>query len=42
MDTLMGRYLLTRDNDPTALQAKVLTKDDARRTAIDVAKLRGC
>jgi hypothetical protein len=34
-------YVYSRDNEAGALQAKVLTKDEARRTAIDVAQLAG-
>ena len=33
--------LYSRDNDAEARQAKVLTKDEARRIAINVAKLQG-
>jgi hypothetical protein len=32
-------YVYSRDNDAEALQAKVLTKDEARRIAINVARL---
>jgi K+/H+ antiporter YhaU regulatory subunit KhtT len=32
-------YVYSRDNEAEALQAKVLTKDEARRIAINVAKL---
>jgi hypothetical protein len=32
-------YLYSRDNEDEALQAKVLTKDDARRIAMNVARL---
>jgi len=32
-------YLYSRDNDAEARQAKVLTKDEARRIAINVARL---
>jgi hypothetical protein len=32
-------YVYSRDNEAEALQAKVLTKDEARRIAIDVARL---
>jgi K+/H+ antiporter YhaU regulatory subunit KhtT len=32
-------YLYTRDDPTEALQAKLLTKDEARRIAINVAKL---
>ena len=32
-------YLYSRDNEAEALQAKVLTKDEARRSAINVACL---
>ena len=32
-------YVYSRDNDAEALQAKVLTKDEARRIAINVACL---
>jgi hypothetical protein len=34
-------YIYARDNDAEALQAKVLTKDEARWIAINVAKLPG-
>jgi len=34
-------YLYSRDNEAEALQAKVLTADEARRIAINVAKLPG-
>jgi hypothetical protein len=32
-------YLYTRDNPTEALQAKMLTKDEARRIAINIARL---
>jgi hypothetical protein len=32
-------YIYSRDSEAEALQAKVLTKDEARRIAINVAKL---
>jgi K+/H+ antiporter YhaU regulatory subunit KhtT len=32
-------YVYSRDNEAEALQAKVLTADEARRIAINVAKL---
>ena len=32
-------YVYSRDNDAEALQAKVLTKDEARRIAINMARL---
>jgi hypothetical protein len=32
-------YLYSRDNPTEALQAKMLTKDEARRIAINVARL---
>ena len=32
-------YVYSRDNDAEALQARVLTKDEARRIAINVACL---
>jgi hypothetical protein len=32
-------YLYCRDNDAEARQAKVLTKDEARRIAINIARL---
>jgi hypothetical protein len=32
-------YVHSRDNEAEALQAKVLTKDEARRIAINVARL---
>jgi hypothetical protein len=32
-------YLYSRDNDAEARQAKVLTKDEARRIAINMARL---
>jgi hypothetical protein len=34
-------YVYSRDNEDEARQAKVLTKDEARRTAVNVAR-RGC
>ena len=33
-------YLYSRDNEAEARQAKVLTKDEARRMAINIARLR--
>jgi hypothetical protein len=35
-------YLYSRDSEAEAMQAKVLTADEARRIAINVAKLPGC
>jgi hypothetical protein len=32
-------YVYSRDNEADALQAKVLTKDEARRIAVNVARL---
>ena len=32
-------YLYSRDNPTDALQAKMLTKDEARRIAINIARL---
>jgi hypothetical protein len=32
-------YIYSRDNEADALQAKVLTKDEARRVAVNVARL---
>jgi hypothetical protein len=32
-------YIYSRDNEVEALQAKVLTKDEARRIAVNVARL---
>jgi hypothetical protein len=32
-------YVYSRDNEAEALQAKILTKDEARRIAINVARL---
>jgi hypothetical protein len=32
-------YLYSRDNEDEARQAKVLTKDEARRIAVNVARL---
>jgi K+/H+ antiporter YhaU regulatory subunit KhtT len=32
-------YIYSRDNEDEARQAKVLTKDEARRIAINVARL---
>jgi hypothetical protein len=34
-------YVYSRENEAEALQAKVLTADEARRMAINVAKLPG-
>jgi len=34
-------YLYSRDNEAEAMQAKVLTADEARRIATNVAKLPG-
>jgi hypothetical protein len=33
-----ARYLYSRDNEDEARQAKVLTKDEARRIAINMAR----
>jgi hypothetical protein len=33
-------YLYSRDNEDEARQAKVLTKDEARRIAVNVVRLR--
>jgi hypothetical protein len=33
-------YLYSRDNPTEALQANVLTKDEARRIAVNIARLR--
>jgi hypothetical protein len=35
-------YLYSRDNEAEARQAKVLTKDEARRIAVNVARLPEC
>jgi hypothetical protein len=35
-------YLYSRDNDAEALQAKVLTKDGARRIAVNITWCRSC
>jgi K+/H+ antiporter YhaU regulatory subunit KhtT len=35
-------YLYSRDNEAEAMQAKVLTADEARRIAINIAKRRDC
>jgi hypothetical protein len=35
-------YLYSRDNPTEALQAKMLTPDEARRIAINIARLRSC
>jgi K+/H+ antiporter YhaU regulatory subunit KhtT len=32
-------YVYSRDNDDEARQAKVLTKDEARRIAVNIARL---
>jgi hypothetical protein len=32
-------YVYSRENDAEARQAKVLTKDDARRIAVNIARL---
>jgi hypothetical protein len=32
-------YIFSRDNDAEALQAKELTKDEARRVAVNIARL---
>jgi hypothetical protein len=32
-------HIYSRDNEADALQAKVLTKDEARRVAVNVARL---
>jgi hypothetical protein len=32
-------YLYTRENEAEARQAKVLTKDEARRIAVNIARL---
>jgi hypothetical protein len=32
-------YIYSRENEVEALQAKVLTKDEARRIAINIARL---
>jgi hypothetical protein len=32
-------YIYSRDNDAEALQAKVLTTDEARRIAVNVARI---
>jgi hypothetical protein len=34
-------YIYSRDNEAEALQAKVLTKDEARRVAVNIARLPG-
>ena len=34
-------YLYSRDNEDEARQAKVLTKDEARRFAVNIARLPG-
>jgi hypothetical protein len=34
-------YLYSRDNATEALQAKMLTKDEARRIAVNIARLPG-
>jgi hypothetical protein len=34
-------YIYSRDIEAEAMQAKVLTKDEARRIAVNVAKLPG-
>jgi hypothetical protein len=35
----MGRHVYSRENDAEARQAKVLTKDEARRIAVNIARL---
>jgi hypothetical protein len=35
-------YLYPRENEAEARQAKVLTSDEARRIAINIARLRSC
>ena len=35
-------YIYSRDNEDEARQAKVLTNDEARRIAVNVARLRSC
>jgi hypothetical protein len=35
-------YVYSREGEADALQAKVLTADEARRIATNVAKLQGC
>jgi K+/H+ antiporter YhaU regulatory subunit KhtT len=35
-------YVYSRASEAEALQSKVLTADEARRIAINVAKFRGC
>ena len=34
-------YIYSRENEAEALQAKVLTKDEARRIAVNIARLPG-
>jgi hypothetical protein len=34
-------YIYSRDSEAEALQAKVLTKDEARRIAVNIARLPG-
>jgi hypothetical protein len=34
-------YIYSRDSDAEAMQAKVLTKDEARRIAVNIARLPG-
>jgi hypothetical protein len=34
-------YIYSRDNEAEELQAKVLTKDEARRIAVNIARLPG-
>jgi hypothetical protein len=34
-------HICSRDNEAEALQAKVLTKDEARRIAVKIARLPG-
>jgi hypothetical protein len=39
--SLASRPLVSRDSEAEALQAKVLTKDEARRIAVNVARWEG-
>ena len=34
-------YIYSRDSEAEAMQAKVLTKDEARRIAVNIARLPG-